>query len=210
MGTPKHGSRRGVSLLTAGLLAAVAGCSGMGDHPDFLGTNCVGQDCGGGRFRSPHTTTGGGSPTAAVDGGTTGGGAATGGGTTTGGTTPSNCSVQFGVILCLSIPECPGVTVDSTQFPSCGFQANASSFSVVCICNGSQLCPVGAVATCSALPNLLEQRSITDVCNQALTSGACRDLTTTTGGASGTVSTCDRNCAATCNNAPVCLRACGC
>jgi hypothetical protein len=160
---------------------------------------CNGATCGSGVIPS-HPPVGG-TPQPGVDAGRTGG--VTPGGTIIVGNRA--CTTQFGVTLCLTTPSCPNVVIDPSQFPACGFRATSTAFSVVCICNGTLLCPMGAVATCDQLPTLLQQRTVADICNQVTVEGACQDIT-----GAGVVVGCDLNCVATCANSPVCIAACGC
>jgi hypothetical protein len=202
-----HRDVRVRSTIFSAFALFAAACSDAGSHAPYMLAACEGMTCGGGNLGrsvpvmggSVGTTTDGGVGIGAGMNGSSGGAAVA-----------TNCSSEFGVTLCLSTAACPGIVLDATQFPSCGFRAGTSSISVVCVCNGTSLCPIGAVATCDALPTLLQQETITDVCNQATVTGVCSDLGA--GLSSGTVNatTCDRNCAATCDNTPVCLAACGC
>jgi hypothetical protein len=122
-----------------------------------------------------------------------------------------NCGADpnSGETLCSGTTACPNNVIDSTNFPSCGFRTVTPSFDLECVCNGNMLCPIGVASTCAAIPALLANRTVADVCNQ---SGSCQPIGGAVVPTQGTpsTSTCDQSCAADCAGSPLCLEACGC
>jgi hypothetical protein len=91
-------------------------------------------------------------------------------------TAASGCGTDpaTGLILCLAVAVCPNLAVDPTAFPSCGFrQGGASELDLECLCNGNELCPIGAPSSCSSVVQLLDQeQNALTVCQQVST-GTC-------------------------------------
>ena len=117
-----------------------------------------------------------------------------------------------GVTLCVGTNRCPGVSMDPNALPNCGFKTVVPSYDLECVCNGTELCPIGVASSCAEITTLLSNRTAADVCNQAGT-GVCKDLTsgTTTGAAGSTSSTCDTGCRAECAGSAACIaQVCGC
>jgi hypothetical protein len=118
-----------------------------------------------------------------------------------------------GVTLCLGISICPGVTVDQSVYPGCGFLVNGDTINVGCVC-GSELCPLGATATCSAVEMLLAQQNEGAVCAEA-SAGGCTQLaagtSTSSSSGGGSSSGCDMTCEQECDGDPTCIEyTCGC
>jgi hypothetical protein len=118
--------------------------------------------------------------------------------------------------LCAATSLCPDFQLDVASFPGCGFIEASGQVDLECVCNGTQLCPIGT--TCAGILSALKSgRTIADICNQVV-NGNCRNLggvpATGQGGAAGAAgasSMCDRGCAATCPpNTPSCVSSCGC
>lgn len=111
-----------------------------------------------------------------------------------------------GISLCLGITSCPGVTVDSDQFPSCGYKINGSAIDLECLC-GDSLCPMGLAASCADAKMLLGDQSALGVCAK-VADGKCQVVKqTATGNTSGS---CDKDCQSQCAGEPGCLSFCGC
>lgn len=133
-------------------------------------------------------------------------------GSSSGAAQGSSCGTDptTGATLCLGNSLCPGVTVDSSVFPECGFLVSGSNIDVECVC-GSYLCPLGSTATCAALTTLLAQSNEGAVCAQA-SAGQCVQLSgsgTASSSSSGS-SSCDTTCRDECGEDPTCIEACGC
>jgi hypothetical protein len=127
-----------------------------------------------------------------------------------------NCGTdpESGVKLCLGTSECPDVKLDADAFPSCGFHSTTKRYDIECVCNGTELCPVGVASSCDDIAGLFVHKSVADVCNQ-ISDGACTPVARSAGSASpsapgGTSSSCDRGCVADCEGSPPCVQACGC
>jgi hypothetical protein len=136
-------------------------------------------------------------------------------GSSTGGT---GCGADptTGVTLCLGTNACPNLTVDTSAFPSCGFRPGAgSAFDLECLCNGTELCPIGAPSSCDSATQLLaQQQSALQVCQQVST-GTCLSLEVDAGSGSGgggtsSLSSACQACVATCGSTPACFQSCGC
>jgi hypothetical protein len=125
-----------------------------------------------------------------------------------------------GVVLCLGTSECPNATIDTSAFPSCGFHQGASSaFDLECICDGYELCPVGAPNSCDDVAQLLTQYMTSlQVCEQVST-GGCLTLDAGAGSGSGSssggsgttgLSAACQACISSCGTTPACYQSCGC
>ena len=147
-----------------------------------------------------------GAPTSAGDADTT-----TEAGPQTGGTS-CGADPTTGVTLCLQTNACPGATLDTSAFPGCGFRpGGGSAYDLECLCNGTELCPIGVPTSCDAVAQLLtQQQSALQVCQQVST-GSCVSLAPDAGGAgTSTLSGACQECVAGCGSAPSCYQACGC
>ena len=115
-----------------------------------------------------------------------------------------------GVALCSGTTACPGVLVDTQQFPDCGFRTFQPSFDLECVCYGNYLCPVGTASSCQQVSPLFTNKTIADICNE-VSLGYCTQPTgTQANGTGGASSTCDQACYSSCVGAPACIVACGC
>lgn len=149
--------------------------------------------------------------------GTTGSAASAGdgGAVEEGGTGLSECGTDpaTGVTLCLQSSQCPGLTIDNSAFPSCGFrQGGASLLDLECLCNGSELCPIGAPSNCATVQQLLTQeQSALQVC-EAVSTGGCVSVQGDAGGGSSTsgLSSECQICVSGCGGTPACYQSCGC
>jgi hypothetical protein len=132
---------------------------------------------------------------------------------------------QTGLTLCLAIAACPNISIDQGAFPTCGFrQGGVSEFDVECLCNGTELCPLGAPASCSDVTTLLAQEMSALVVCEQVSSGTCilqSDAGASSSGSSGggsgsgsggssTQSSACQTCTANCGGTPACYQACGC
>jgi hypothetical protein len=150
----------------------------------------------------------GGEITIDVDGGT---------GSTPSTATGTGCAPDptSNITLCTGTTECPGVTVDTSAFPECGFYINGNFVDLVCVCAG-YLCPMGAVTSCASASAVLAAANEATVCGEVTTSSC--SLITTTGGSGGTAGSgaadsgpgCDKTCEAMCAGEPDCIEGCGC
>jgi len=148
----------------------------------------------------------------ALEGGGSGGSATTtaaaGGSTTAQG---SNCGTDpdTSAVLCLGSNVCPGLTIDSSAFPGCGFRVNGSAVDIECSCSGF-LCPLGA-ASCADAQSKLSNENLGVVCSQ-LGSAACVQGTPVAASSSSSSAggTCDQSCLAGCAGEPICIQNCGC
>ena len=126
-----------------------------------------------------------------------------------------NCGTDpdTGVRLCLGTTECPDVQVDADAFPSCGFHTTSKSYDLECVCNASELCPVGVASSCDEIAALFKHESLADVCNQS-GDGTCTSVSNGGGASSAppsnTSPTCDKGCVADCEGSAPCIQACGC
>jgi hypothetical protein len=145
---------------------------------------------------------------ASQDGGTEGGGAAGGAGAPAGqASIGADCQIDPPATtpLCAQISLCPGLVVERSAFPHCGFKAGGTTIDLQCACDGS-LCPMGAVSSCAQAKALLEQTSEGLVC-VGIDQGRCTGGPGRTTGGAGT---CDQGCASGCGGDPGCLALCGC
>jgi hypothetical protein len=117
---------------------------------------------------------------------------------------------QSQTLLCQQIDTCPDVTVDPSALPECGFRLHAGgAIDLECVC-GSELCSMGAAATCADAKQLLDRQTSLLVCQQA-SDGRCVPLALVApdGGSGSGGSPCTA-CAAQCGGSPACFQACGC
>lgn len=102
------------------------------------------------------------------------GGSSGSGGTTS---TPADASTEASVTgvacgtdlqthakLCSGVSACPGLYVDSDQFPGCGFVPGTMNIS--CLCT-DVLCPMGQPKSCAEAAKLLQSSNVVLVCEQA-------------------------------------------
>jgi hypothetical protein len=133
-------------------------------------------------------------------------------GSADGGPTGAGCFADPAshVVLCEEVDLCPGVDVDPSAFPNCGFRLGAASpLDLECIC-GDSLCPLGVPNTCAAVTVLLAPQNALLVCEQ-VDEGRCLPLGGGNAGAAAPTSgTCDRECESECAGAPSCIELCGC
>jgi hypothetical protein len=140
--------------------------------------------------------------------GTTGAGTSSGGGDD-GGSGGTNCALDPAsqVVLCEETAACPGVSVDPTALPGCGFRVGPSGgIDPECLCSGS-LCPIGVPTTCAQAAQLLAGQNLLQVCQQ-VSEGRCVQVVAPDAGAVGPG--CDRTCQAECGAAADCVQICGC
>jgi hypothetical protein len=116
--------------------------------------------------------------------------------------TGANCnSLTETYSICDDLSSCPGVSIDQTKFPNCGYSVHDDAIDPECLCYGS-MCPMGAPGTCTDMAALLATTTADEVCLQ-YAAGHCLDL----GGSSQSqCAVCKQNCAGN----PTCLSACGC
>lgn len=78
-----------------------------------------------------------------------------------------------GVILCLGISSCPGLSVDQDLYPGCGFRVHDGTgvLDLECACYG-QICPIGIATTCDQAATLMQNQSQYMVCMQ-INEGRC-------------------------------------
>ena len=80
-----------------------------------------------------------------------------------------NCGADpdTGVVLCLGISSCPGVSVDPDLYPGCGFRVHDASdvLDLECACYGL-ICPIGIASSCDAATALMQDQSQYTVCMQ--------------------------------------------
>ncbi len=92
-----------------------------------------------------------------------------------GGVQGINCGPDpdTGVVLCLGISSCPGLTVDQDVFPGCGFRVHSSPdvLDLECACFG-QICPIGIATSCDQATALMTDQSQYTVCMQ-VNEGRC-------------------------------------
>jgi hypothetical protein len=141
-----------------------------------------------------------------------------------GGTAGTQCGTdpQSGVTLCLGVAACPGVTIDPTAWPSCGFRiTGGSALDLECLCNEDALCPIGVATSCDQATQLLGSQTQLSVCAQtaeqrclavATDAGARATPATAPAGTptSAPPSGCNQTCLTGCGTAPDCLQVCGC
>jgi hypothetical protein len=122
--------------------------------------------------------------------------------------------------------ECPGVTVDQSVFPECGFFIDGPAIYIACLCS-NYLCPLGEPGTCSQAASLLASSTGGTVCGEA-EDNACTVLASgsgTTDSGSGVTADvgsgvtadvgsgsggCDTTCESMCGGDPDCIQLCGC
>jgi hypothetical protein len=130
---------------------------------------------------------------------------ATGGASTTGAGLDCGVDPQTSATLCLGNTLCPGLAIDSSVYPGCGFRVNGAAVDVECSCSGS-LCPLGA-STCAEAQQLLASESYGVVCAE-ISAGAC--VAGTPLSPSSSSSSCNTVCRDDCDGDPTCIEACGC
>src|SRR5579872_5122306 len=55
---------------------------------------------------------------------------------------------QTGTVLCAGVAGCPGLTIDPSAWPSCGFRdTGGTTLDLECLC-GDSLCPIGVATSC--------------------------------------------------------------
>lgn len=120
-----------------------------------------------------------------------------------------------GVTLCTGTDTCPGVTVDPSVYPECGFYISGAVAYLACLCSG-YLCPLGQPATCNEAAALLESSNEGSVCGEA-SNNQCTALSSGTGATgsdggsdTGSGSGCDKACEAMCAGEPDCITLCNC
>ena len=130
--------------------------------------------------------------------------------------------------LCIATSECPSVVVDTDVFPNCGFQVTGGAVQLICVCEGSMICSMGAFATCDQAAALLSSQTQAGVCTE-VDEGRCYAITNTTssssstsstsstssstsssGGSSSGSSSCDKTCLQECGASAGCASICGC
>jgi hypothetical protein len=83
-----------------------------------------------------------------------------------------------------------------------------------CICNGTELCPIGVPTTCTEATQLLtQQQSAVQVCEQVSTGGCISLQDSGSGSGSGgtsTLSSACQTCVSGCGSTPACYQSCGC
>jgi hypothetical protein len=125
-----------------------------------------------------------------------------------GGPSGTNCfeDLRARTILCGQIDTCPGVDVDPTLFPDCGFRMHAGSLlDLECLC-GDAMCPVGVATDCNQAKQLLAMQNAFVVCLQQA-EGRCVQIVTPNADAG---RACDTTCRSGCAGSPSCLQLCGC
>jgi len=114
------------------------------------------------------------------------------------------------VALCSGTSQCPNISVDTQQFPNCGFRTLQPTFDLECICFGNYLCPVGVVSSCQEIAGLFSGKTLNDVCNQVSLGYCTQNTGIPANGTGGATSTCNQDCYSGCVGAPTCIVACGC
>jgi hypothetical protein len=119
-----------------------------------------------------------------------------------------DCGVdpQTSATLCLATTLCPGITIDSSVYPACGFRVRGAVVDVECSCSGS-LCPLGAT-TCAQAGELLASENYGVVCAQISASLCVAGVSAS--GSSSSGGSCDTVCRDECGGDPTCIEACGC
>jgi hypothetical protein len=145
------------------------------------------------------------------------GGVGGAGGVGDGGGTGTGCASDplTSTVLCSGVTGCPGLTIDPSAWPSCGFrETGGTTLDLECLC-GDSLCPIGVATSCAQANELLSQQNQLMVCQQ-VPEQRCVKVTipTVTGsgqdGGRGVPSTCNQQCVVGCGTAPDCLQVCGC
>jgi hypothetical protein len=112
-----------------------------------------------------------------------------------------NCTeVTTGVSLCQTNSLCPGLQMDATAFPNCGFEIHGAYIDPECLCAG-QICSVGTPNTCAEAQQLFSAVSVDEVCAKAAAMH-CYDP------ALGSISC--QVCKDDCNGNAQCIHNCGC
>lgn len=92
-----------------------------------------------------------------------------------GGVTGIECGPDpdTGVVLCVGISSCPGLSVDQDLYPGCGFRVHDGTgvLDLECACYG-QICPIGVASTCDQAAALMQDQSQYTVCMQ-IDEGRC-------------------------------------
>ncbi len=115
------------------------------------------------------------------------------------------------ITLCNATSLCPTLSVNTQQFPNCGFRTLQPSFDLECICFGNYLCPVGSpVSSCQDVSNLFAGKTLNDICNQVSLGYCTQNTGIPNNGTGGSASSCDQSCYSSCVGAPACIVACGC
>ena len=115
------------------------------------------------------------------------------------------------ITLCNATSLCPTVSVNTQQFPNCGFRTLQPSFDLECICFGNYLCPVGSpVSSCQEVSALFASKTLNDICNQVSLGYCAQNTGIPNNGTGGAASSCDQTCYSGCVGAPACIVACGC
>lgn len=114
------------------------------------------------------------------------------------------------ITLCNATSLCPTVSVNTQQFPNCGFRTLQPSFDLECICYGNYICPVGLANSCQGIPALFANKALADVCNQVPLGYCTQNAGIPNNGTGGAASSCDQACYSGCVGAPACIVACGC
>ena len=138
------------------------------------------------------------------------------GGVGDGGATGTGCGPDplTGTVLCTGVTGCPGLTIDPSAWPSCGFRdTGGTSLDLECLC-GDSLCPIGVATSCDQAATLLTQQNQLMVCEQVAEQRCVKvTIPAMTGSgqdAGGVPSTCNQTCIEGCGTADDCLQLCGC
>lgn len=143
-----------------------------------------------------------------------GGGGATGG-LGDSGATGTGCTADplTSTVLCAGVMGCPGLTIDPSAWPSCGFrETGGTTLDLECLC-GDSLCPIGVATSCEQATGLLSQQNQLMVCQQVAEQRCVKVRVPTMAGAgqdAGAPSTCNQTCIEGCGTAADCLQVCGC
>jgi hypothetical protein len=134
--------------------------------------------------------------------------AATGGAATAAQGTDCGTDPDTSAVLCLGSTVCPGLTIDSSLFPGCGYRVNGVALDIECSCSG-WLCPLGA-ASCSAAQSAMTQENYSVVCSQLGTAACVQGTPVAASSSSSSGGTCDTTCRSECAGEPTCIQLCGC
>ena len=119
----------------------------------------------------------------------------------------SNCGTDpdTSAVLCLGSNVCPGLAIDSSAFPGCGFRVSGDIVDIECSCSGF-LCPLPA-ASCADAATKLTDANYGVVCSQ-LSNGTCAEGTPAASSSSSSSAggTCDPTCRSECGGAPACIQ----
>jgi hypothetical protein len=114
----------------------------------------------------------------------------------------SNCTnITEEYAICTDVSLCPGVSIDQTKFPQCGYSVHDDAIDPECLCYG-MMCPMGAPGSCTDMAGILASTSWDAVCQQ-YAGGHCLDIA---GSGQTACAVCKQNCAGN----PACLSSCGC